>query len=138
MILILRSSRNPPTYEQDAGRDNNIKEEAGNYTVDERENISGKNGASRFEPVSIVKNNKNLTIVINASGKKEQDVRLLKQVYGMLHSSPGEDRFTLLCRENGRDVELDFPNDAISISDDLLERVNHLVGEENVFIQEEE
>jgi len=127
-----------PTHERDTGQDNNIKEEAGNYIVDERENISGKNGASRFEPVSIVKNNKNLTIVINASGKKEQDVRLLKQVYGMLHSSPGEDRFTLLCRENGRDVELDFPNDAISISDDLLERVNHLVGEENVFIQEEE
>ncbi len=126
------------TLDQDVGQKSTVEEEQGSYTTVERENTSGKNGASRFAPVSIVKNNKNLTIVINASGKKDQDIRLLKQVYGMLRSSPGDDRFTLLCRENGRDVELDFPNDAIRISDDLLEKVNHLVGKENVHIQEAE
>ena len=79
---------------------------------------------------------KRLTIVIKASGKKEQDMRLLKQVYGMLHASPGSDRFTFLCKEGGKEVALDFPNDAISITDELLKRVNQLVGEENVHLLE--
>jgi DNA polymerase-3 subunit alpha len=125
-----------PIPEQNNGHEKAVEEKPADYSTGEIADTTKKNGASRFDPVSIVKNNKNLTIIINASGKKEQDIRLLKQVYGMLRSSPGEDRFTLLCREDGREVELDFPNDAIHISDDLLEKVNHLVGEENVHIQE--
>jgi len=79
---------------------------------------------------------KSLTVIINATGKPDQDIRLLQQVYGMLRASPGDDRFTFLCRENGRDVVMDFPNDAIRITDDLLAKVHHLVGEENAWVRE--
>lgn len=79
---------------------------------------------------------KSLTVIINATGKPDQDIRLLQQVYGMLRASPGDDRFTFLCRENGRDVVMDFPNDAIRITDDLLVKVHHLVGEENAWVRE--
>ncbi len=99
-----------------------------------------KNKIAEKEPVHytapvVDANNKNLTIIINATGKKEQDIRLLKQIYGMLRSSPGDDSFTFLCREDGKEVELDFPNDAIHITNELLDRVHHLVGEENVQIK---
>jgi len=104
------------------------------YLSENSANKIAEDGSS-ISPLSVVQMGKNLTIVITASGKKDQDIRLLKQVYGMLHASPGEDRFTLLCRENGKEVELDFPNDAIQITDELLERVNHLVGKENVQIR---
>lgn len=100
-----------------------------------------KNGISEKEPAVYITpvqdpNSKNLTIIINATGKKEHDIRLLKQIYGMLRASPGIDRFTFLCREDGKEVELDFPNDAISITTELIDRVHHLVGEENVRITE--
>lgn len=79
---------------------------------------------------------KKLTIVINATGKKDQDIRLLKQVYGILHASPGADHFTFLCREDGKEVTMEFPNDATHVTHDLLEKINRLVGEENVEIKE--
>lgn len=77
-----------------------------------------------------------MTIVINASGKKDCDIRRMKQVFGILHTSPGEDKFTFVCQENGKEVELDFPNHYIRITPDLIQRVHEIVGDENVRIEE--
>jgi hypothetical protein len=77
-----------------------------------------------------------MTIVINASGKKDCDIRRMKQVFGILHTSPGEDKFTFVCQENGKEVELDFPNHYIHITPDLIQRVHQIVGDENVRIEE--
>ncbi len=81
-------------------------------------------------------NNKYMKIVINATGKRESDLRLIQQIYGMLHASPGTDRFKFICRENGKDVEMDFPNDTIHITPALIEKVHNLVGQGNVEVKE--
>jgi hypothetical protein len=54
----------------------------------------------------------------------------------MLHASPGTDRFKFICRENGKDVEMDFPNDTIHITPALIEKVHNLVGQGNVEVKE--
>lgn len=98
------------------------------------DNTPAKESTESF--IAMMNNNKYMKIVINATGKRESDLRLIQQVYGILHASPGTDRFKFICRENGKDVEMDFPNDTIHITPDLIEKVHGLVGQGNVEVNE--
>ena len=98
-----------------------------------------QNGIAERESILTIPANehcKRMTIIIHATGKKDCDIRLMRQIYGLLHASPGVDQFTFVCNENGKNVEMDFPNDRIQITPDLIEKVHTVVGKENVLIAE--
>ncbi len=76
-----------------------------------------------------------LTIVLQSSGDKQRDVRRLKTIHGMVLACPGDDRFSCFVYEGGRGYLIEFPNETIQISSDLLGKLKNLVGESNVRIQ---
>jgi len=98
-------------------------------------NVIAEKKVKSPKPAPVPEISKRMTIIIDATGKKDCDIRKMKQIYGVLHASPGIDRFSFICRENGKNVEMDFPNDSISITPDLIEKVHHMVGAENVTVK---
>jgi len=71
-----------------------------------------------------------ITIFLRPSGDNDRDRRRIKNVYGILISHHGKDRFQFQVFENGRGHLMDFPNDTTRISSDMLERLRKLIGEE--------
>ncbi len=80
-------------------------------------------------------NRKVLLLQLASCGSKERDIRRLKQLYGFLTSTPGNDHFAFICEENGQSVRLDFPNVNTYINDSLLSELKGIVGESNVMIE---
>ena len=79
--------------------------------------------------------NRMLTIIMRATDDKQRDIRRLKRIIGMVRSSPGNDRFCFLMFENNHRHLLDFPNDTIGISADLVRQLVELVGDENIQVE---
>jgi hypothetical protein len=77
-----------------------------------------------------------LVVSLVSCGSKERDNRRLKQIYGVLTSVPGADRFAFLCKENGRSFRLDFPNERTAISPSLLRELRGMLGDVNVAVEE--
>jgi DNA polymerase-3 subunit alpha len=77
-----------------------------------------------------------LVVSLVSCGSKERDNRRLKQIYGVLTSVPGADRFAFLCKENGHSFRLEFPNDRTVISDSLLRELRGMLGDVNVAVEE--
>jgi DNA polymerase-3 subunit alpha len=77
-----------------------------------------------------------ITIFLRPSDDNDRDRRRIKNVYGILISQPGKDRFQFQVFENGRGHLLDFPNDTTRISPDLLGRLKKLMGEETWRVEE--
>ncbi len=76
-----------------------------------------------------------ITVLIHASGEKNQDVRRLQRVLGVLRSCPGRDRFSLLVYEEGHQYMLEFPNDTTGAGEELQKRLARIVGEDHVRIE---
>ena len=77
-----------------------------------------------------------LVVSLISCGSKERDNRRLKQIYGVLTSVPGADRFAFQCKENGRSFRLDFPNDRTAISNSLLRELRGMLGDVNVVVED--
>lgn len=77
-----------------------------------------------------------ITIYLRQSGDLDRDRRRIKNVYGILISHPGRDRFQFQIFENGRGHLIDFPNDTTRINADVLERLKKLVGEDTWRVEE--
>ena len=77
-----------------------------------------------------------LLVSLVSCGSRERDNRRLKQIYGVLTSLPGADRFAFLCVENGHSFRLDFPNDRTAISGSLLHELKGMPGDVNVAVEE--
>ncbi|MDO9545310.1 MAG: DNA polymerase III subunit alpha, partial [Pelolinea sp.] len=73
-------------------------------------------------------------VILNSTGSKQKDNRNLRRVYGVLTSTPGNDHFTFLCKENGNTFRFDFPNDSTEVNDSLIRELYGIVGEVNVRI----
>lgn len=76
-----------------------------------------------------------LSVILRDSNDKSRDVRRLKRIHGLLHSYPGQDKFSLLVFESGRRFLLDFPNDTTGICSELIRKIIELVGEGNVNVE---
>ena len=70
-----------------------------------------------------------LTVRLRSTGDKNRDARRLKHVFGLLTSTPGEDRFALVCQENGHEFRMDFPNHSTSVHPALLKELEAVAGE---------
>jgi DNA polymerase-3 subunit alpha len=76
-----------------------------------------------------------LLLQLTSSGSKDKDIRRLKRIHGFLTSTPGSDRFAIICKENGKSYRLEFPNDNTYINDSLLRELKGIVGESNVMVE---
>jgi DNA polymerase-3 subunit alpha len=76
-----------------------------------------------------------ITVVLRSAGNKERDARRLKVVFGMMISSPGKDRFSLMVFEQSSRYILEFPNETTGISPELVRRLSAVVGEDNLRIE---
>ena len=71
-----------------------------------------------------------ITIYLRPSGDNDRDRRRIKNVYLILISHPGKDRFQFQVFENERGHLLDFPNDTTHITSDVLASLKKLLGGE--------
>jgi len=76
-----------------------------------------------------------ITIILKASGEKERDVRRMRRIHGLLNSYPGDDRFCFLVFEHGHQHLLDFPNDTTAATQELINKLVELVGNDNVQVE---
>jgi len=75
-----------------------------------------------------------LKIYVHASGEKTRDKLRLNRILGLLNACPGQDRFALVCVENGHSFVIDFPNNTTGINQHLLDQVKLIVGAENISV----
>jgi DNA polymerase-3 subunit alpha len=76
-----------------------------------------------------------VTITIRTCGDKVRDNLRLRQVFGVLFSYPGNDRFAFVVYERGRGYRIEFPNFTTGLSPDLTSRLHQMMGAENVRIE---
>jgi hypothetical protein len=76
-----------------------------------------------------------VTVVMRSLGDKDRDILRMRRVYGMLISEPGEDRFAFYVIESDRGYRLEFPNDTTDLTEDMLRRIEELMGKENVIVE---
>ncbi len=77
-----------------------------------------------------------LTLTIARTGDSTADRRKLRRLHGFVTQYPGQDRFRFILLGEGRRACLEFPNDPISINDDILSFATNMLGTENVVIDE--
>ncbi len=75
-----------------------------------------------------------LTVRLRSTGDKARDARRLKHVFGLLTSTPGSDRFALVCQENGHEFRMDFPNHSTSVHPALLKELESVAGENCILL----
>jgi len=73
-----------------------------------------------------------LTVQVPRSADHEADIRLLGQVYQILTSYQGQDRFSLRVRNGQGMVDLEFPNDQTRYCVGLMKALESLVGSGHV------
>ncbi|HKJ28033.1 MAG TPA: OB-fold nucleic acid binding domain-containing protein, partial [Anaerolineales bacterium] len=76
-----------------------------------------------------------VTVVMRSLGDQDRDILRMRRVYGMLISEPGEDRFAFYVIESDRGYRLEFPNDTTDLTEDMLRRIEELIGKENVIVE---
>jgi hypothetical protein len=59
----------------------------------------------------------------------------MRRVYGMLISEPGPDRFAFYVIERSRGYRLEFPSDTTNLTDAIRQKLERLIGAENVIIE---
>jgi hypothetical protein len=69
-----------------------------------------------------------LRVRIKRCGNAERDKRVLQRVHGALISSPGQDSFSLVVDDGGREIEFDFPNETTHYSAELVGKIKRIVG----------
>lgn len=72
-----------------------------------------------------------LYITLKCSGNANRDFATLSQLYKMLSTEPGQDRFVVVL-DGEQKLELTFPNESTHWTPDLREQVTSLVGAENL------
>ncbi len=77
-----------------------------------------------------------ITVFLRPSNDPERDRRRIKNVYGILISHPGQDRFQFQIFEGGKGHLIDFPNDTTRIGADMLARLGNLLGGEEWRVEE--
>ncbi len=77
-----------------------------------------------------------ITLTLRSMGDKDRDKLRIKTLYGTLISFHGIDRFSFQIFEAGKGHLIDFPNDTTRICPELLARLQRLVGEENLHVED--
>ena len=73
-------------------------------------------------------------ITLDPCGDKRQDVRRMCRIHDILISRPGRDRFAFRLFENGRRVEVTFPNMTTGLTETLISKLEGMLGTHNIDI----
>jgi DNA polymerase-3 subunit alpha len=76
-----------------------------------------------------------VTVILRPRTDKVRDNLLLRRVFGLMISYPGNDRFAFHIFEKGRGHLLEFPNLTTGYTPELAARLHELVGAENVRVE---
>jgi hypothetical protein len=76
-----------------------------------------------------------ITVILRPRADRVRDNLLLRRVFGLMISYPGNDRFAFHIFENGRGHLLEFPNLTTGLNPELITRLTELVGPENIRIE---
>jgi DNA polymerase-3 subunit alpha len=75
-----------------------------------------------------------ITISLTSTGNKNQDVLRLKRLHDILVSRPGRDKFAFRVRENGYLFEINFPNSTTGLTEPLVNKLENILGSNNIEI----
>jgi DNA polymerase-3 subunit alpha len=73
-------------------------------------------------------------ITLNSCGDKNTDVRRLRLLHDILVSRPGRDTFAFRVCKNGCKYEIDFPNVTTGLTEPLIQKLEGLMGANNIQI----
>ena len=77
-----------------------------------------------------------VTVIIRSvENEPDRGRRCLKRVYEMMRSFPGRDKFGFMLFEKERRYNMEFPNDTVGYCPELLQKLQNIVGENNVQVQ---
>jgi DNA polymerase-3 subunit alpha len=76
-----------------------------------------------------------ITVIIRSTGDKTRDVLRMRRIHGLFSSYPGSDRFAFYVFERNHNYLLEFPNFTTGWCPDLIDRLNRMVGTENVKVE---
>jgi DNA polymerase III subunit alpha len=76
-----------------------------------------------------------LTVVLRSTGDKTRDVLRLRRIHGIITSYPGRDRFGFMVYERGHGYRLEFPNFTAGICQELLDRLQGLLGPDHIQVE---
>jgi DNA polymerase-3 subunit alpha len=76
-----------------------------------------------------------ITVILRPRADKIRDNLLLRRIFGLMISYPGNDRFAFHIFENSRGHLLEFPNLTTGLNPELIAHLHELVGPENVRIE---
>ncbi len=74
-------------------------------------------------------------VTVQRTQDVERDKRLLTWVYDLLREHPGPDRFCVILRKNGSQLQLDFPNDTTRFTRDLEQQLVRRLGAGSVEVK---
>jgi DNA polymerase-3 subunit alpha len=76
------------------------------------------------------------TIYLRSLGDKHRDILHMRRVHGAIISYPGGDHFVFQVFEGRSSYLLEFPNDTTDLSDELIARLEDMLGPNNVRIED--
>ena len=76
-----------------------------------------------------------VTVVLRSTGDKDRDILRMRRIYGMLISSPGNDRFAFFMIERSQGYRLEFPSDTTDFNTGLRATLEDIVGVGNVIVE---
>jgi hypothetical protein len=71
-------------------------------------------------------------VIISRSGDGNVDAQRVGEVHQLMSSYPGPDSFCFIVMARGSTLQLDFPNDSTTLSDDLIAQLKTIPGVESV------
>ena len=81
------------------------------------------------------KNIQMITVILRPTYDKVRDKLRLRQIFGILISYPGNDRFAFHVFEGGHGHLLEFPNLTTEVNPEMIAQIQRIVGSENVRIE---
>ena len=79
---------------------------------------------------------KMLRVILRPRGDKSRDFLHIRRIYNILSEYPGNDRFCFYIIEDDKGYLVEYPHIAISVNPDLIQRLEVILGKENVKIEE--
>ena len=76
-----------------------------------------------------------ITVILRPRRDQARNKLLLRRIFGLMISYPGEDRFSFHIFERGRGYLLEYPNFTTGLNPELVAQLHDLVGPENVRIE---
>ncbi len=77
-----------------------------------------------------------MTVILRPGSDRVRDKLLLRRIFGLMISYPGQDRFAFHIFENGRGHLLEFPNLTTGVTPELISQLRLLVGADNLRIEQ--